>query len=139
MWGYSHNDKEILVYGARDKIAIIDVTDCSNQIEEEVITDGNTTIWRDFKDYGDYIYGVCDQGSEGLEIINKDDYTWTQNTADFSKAHNIFVDQENARLYVVGFSGQGTTKAMIIYDLSYTPEDPELLATINFNDFDDGN
>ena len=139
VWGYSHNDKEILVYGARDKIAIIDVTDCSNPIEEEVITDGNTTIWRDFKDYGDYIYGVCDQGSEGLEIINKDDYTWTQNTADFSKAHNIFVDQENARLYVVGFSGQGTTKAMIIYDLSSTPEDPELLATINFNDFDDGN
>ena len=55
VWGYSHNDKEILVYGARDKIAIIDVTDCSNPIEEEVITDGNTTIWRDFKDYGDYI------------------------------------------------------------------------------------
>ena len=30
VWGYSHNDKEILVYGARDKIAIIDVTDTTN-------------------------------------------------------------------------------------------------------------
>lgn len=138
VWGYSHNGKEIIVYGTRDKIAIIDVTDCSNPIEEEVITDGNSTIWRDFKDYGDYIYGVCDQGSEGLEIINKNDYTWTQNTSQFTRAHNVFVDKANARLYVVGFAGQGSTKAMIIYDLSVTPGNPTVLATINFNSFDNG-
>ncbi len=139
VWGYSHDGKEILVYGARDKIAIVDVTDCANPMEEEVIIDGNTTFWRDFKDYGDYIYAVCDQGSEGLEIISKDDYTWTQNTDDFTRAHNIFVDQANARLYVVGFAQQGASKAMIIYDLSSTPEDPQLMATINFNNFDDNN
>lgn len=139
VWGYSHDGKEMIVYGARDKIAFIDVTDCSNPIEEEVITDGNSTLWRDFKDFGDYVYGVCDQGSEGLEIINKDDYSMTQNTDDFVRAHNIFVDKDNARLYVVGFSQQGTTKAMLIYDLSVTPEDPQLLATINFNNFDDNN
>ena len=139
VWGYSHDDKEFIVYGARNRIAIVDVTDCSNPIEEAVINDGNSTIWRDFKDYGDYIYGVCDQGSEGLEIINKNDYTWTQNTDNFTRAHNIFVDKDNARLYAVGFSGQGSSKAMVIYDLSDTPEDPELLATINFNDFDAGN
>ena len=139
VWGYSHDGKEFVVYGARDKIAIVDVTDCSNPIEEAVINDGNSTIWRDFKEYGDYIYGVCDQGSEGLEIINKDDYTWTQNTDDFTRAHNIFVDKDNARLYAVGFSGQGSSKAMVIYDLADTPEDPALLATINFNSFDEGN
>lgn len=139
IWGYSHNSKEILVYGARDSIVIIDVTDCSNPIEEAIIGDGNLSIWRDFKDYDDYIYGVCDQGSEGLQIINKNDYTWTQNTDDFPTAHNIFVDKDNARLYVLGFAGLGSSKAIIVYDLSNTPEDPELLSVINLNNFDDGN
>lgn len=137
VWGYVHDGNEFIVYGARDKIAIIDVTDCSNPVEEAVIDDGNSTVWRDFKDYGDYIYGVCDQGSEGLEIINKDDYTWTQIT-DFPRAHNIFIDEANGRLYVAGSRGGGLaqTQGLLVYDVAADAANPPLIGEINFNDFD---
>lgn len=137
VWGYVHDGKEFIVYGARDKIAIVDVTDCSNPIEEAVIDDGNSTIWRDFKDYGDYIYGVCDQGSEGLEIINKDDYSFSQIT-DFPRAHNIFIDTDNGLLYVAGSRGGGLaqTRGLLVYDVGADGLNPPLVGEIDFNDFD---
>ena len=137
VWGYVHDDKEYIVYGARDKIAIVDVTDCSNPIEEAVIDDGNSTIWRDFKDYGDYVYGVCDQGSEGLEIVNKDDYSFSQIT-DFPRAHNIFIDVPNGRLYVAGSRGGGLAQSqgLLVYDVAADEANPPLIGEIDFNDFD---
>jgi len=133
IWGYvdTLGQKEYAIIGSSQAINIYDVTDCSNPVLYHQEIDGNTTIWRDFKSYGDYVYGVCDQGSEGLEIINMETKVFSQNTTDFLKAHNIYVDQDNARLYVVG--SNSVQRGMIIYDLSTTPENPQLLKKIRLD------
>lgn len=135
VWGYEHDGDQYVVYGARDRVAIVNVSNCNSPVETYVWNDGNSTIWRDFKDHGDYIYAVCDQGSEGLEVILKDSpYTSTSDNSVFTRAHNIFIDNDNERLYVAGATGN--KQGLYIYDLSITPEDPPLIGSPDFNDFD---
>jgi len=105
IWGYTDDDnKEYAIIGSSQAINIYEVTDCANPILKLSHVDGSSVSWRDFKVYRNYAYGVCDGSSctEGLEIINLDNYTVTQNTNDFQRAHNIYIDTMHARLYVVG-------------------------------------
>ena len=105
IWGYTDDDnKEYAIIGSSQAINIYEVTDCANPILKLSHVDGSSVSWRDFKVYRNYGYGVCDGSSctEGLEIINLDNYTVTQNTNDFQRAHNIYIDTMHARLYVVG-------------------------------------
>ncbi len=132
IWGYIDDEgKEYAIIGSSEAINIYDVTDCSNPvlIQEEV--DGNNTIWRDFKTYDHYVYGVCDQGAEGLEIINMEDESFVQYTGDFVRAHNIFIDEPNDRLYVVG--SNTVYEGMIIYDLAADPWNPTLLKKVRMD------
>ena len=79
-------------------------------------------IIEDFKCFGNYVYGVADTGTEGLEIFNLtnvNNITVTQNTSHFNRAHNIYVDVPNARLYAAGaHDNSSTNNWMIIYSLS---------------------
>ncbi|MBK9737388.1 MAG: hypothetical protein IPO92_21505 [Saprospiraceae bacterium] len=121
VWGYvDHTGKEFAVIGSSQAINIYDVTDCSKPVQKMSYVDGADAIWRDFKTYENYLYAVCDQTGgrpcvEGLEIVNLTDYTYTQNTTDFTRAHNIFVDVPNGRLYVVG--SNATNGQLTIYTL----------------------
>lgn len=86
VWGYvDKTGKEYAIIGSSKAINIYDVTDCSNPIQKMSYIDGSTVTWRDFKTYRNYAYGVCDGGActEGLEIINLDNYSVTQSTAVF--------------------------------------------------------
>lgn len=133
IWGYVYEDEEYMVYGAENSINIMKVTDCSNPVLMHQWVDGTTTTWRDFKSYGDYIYAVCDGGgcTEGLQTIHKDTMSFAQwqSTDDFLRAHNIFIDEVNARLYAVGTNTQN--KGIIVYDLSVTPGAPTLMASVD--------
>ena len=121
VWGYVDNTgKEFAVIGSSQAINIYDVTDCSKPIQKMSYVDGANAIWRDFKTYENYLYAVCDQTGgrpciEGLEIVNLTNYSYTQNTTDFTRAHNIFVDVPNGRLYVVG--SNATNGQLTIYTL----------------------
>jgi len=137
VWGYTWGDKEYAVVGSNTAINIVDVTDCGNPVVVSSWVDGGSKIWRDFKDYRDYVYGVCDSCSEGLQIISKAnpvDSTW-QHTDNFTRAHNIFIDKKSGRLYVAGIVPNNY--GLQVYDLNENPTDPPLLATINFRDWDD--
>jgi len=131
VWGYRRGHKEYAILGKYTSTQIYDVTDCSNPVLVHEWTDGANTIWRDFKDYGDYIYGVCDvQCSEGLEIIKKDTWEHFQYTDDFVRSHNIHIDKGSGRLYVTGTNS--LRDGLFVYDLTKTPSNPELLASVDF-------
>lgn len=140
IWGYTAPDgKEYAIIGSTRSVGIYDVTNCANPILKYEFVDGltETNFWRDFKTYGNYVYGSADTGGEGLEIFNLTDInniTVTQSTQHFLRAHNLFVDVPNARLYVAG--ARDNTNAnnwIIIYDVS-NPATPTLLKKIRLND-----
>lgn len=134
VWGYRHGAKEFAIVGSNSAINVVDVTECGNPILAHQWVDGSSVIWRDFKEYGDYIYAVCDGGAcnEGLQVINKNDYSQSQSLAQFRSAHNIFVEKESGRLYVVG--SNTNAHGIWIYDIETDPGNPTLLKDIRFRD-----
>ncbi len=134
VWGYRHGTKEFAVIGSNSAINIVDVTDCGNPTLEHQWVDGSSVIWRDFKEYGDYVYAVCDGGAcqEGLQVINKNTFAQSQSLTHFRSAHNIFLEQKSGRLYVVG--SNTNSHGVIIFDVKTDPGNPILLKNLNFRD-----
>ena len=141
VWGYtSPAGSEIAILGNVDYVVFVDVTDPANPTEIHRHAPGNTSWWRDFKTYKQYAYGVCDQFScgEGLQIYDLGNIDCSGEimnlggiTAQFTRSHNIFIDEPNHKLYAVGLR-QSTD--IYIYDLEPDPANPVLLASVNFND-----
>lgn len=134
VWGYRHGSNEYAVIGSNSAINVVDVTECGNPTLVHQWVDGSSVVWRDFKEYGDYIYGVCDGGAcqEGLQVINKDNYAHSQSLAQFRSAHNIFIDKESGRLYVVG--SNTNSHGIWIYDIATEPGNPILLKDLRLRD-----
>ncbi|MFT4535431.1 MAG: choice-of-anchor B domain-containing protein [Saprospiraceae bacterium] len=134
VWGYRMGAKEFGVIGSNSAINIVDVTDCGNPVLVHQWVDGSSVIWRDFKEYGDYIYAVCDGGAcqEGLQVINKNDFSQSQSLAQFRSAHNIYIEKESGRLYVVG--SNTNSHGIWIYDIKTDPANPALLKDLRFRD-----
>ncbi|MDF1699128.1 MAG: choice-of-anchor B family protein [Saprospiraceae bacterium] len=134
IWGYRKGTKEFGVIGSNSAINIVDVTDCGNPVLAHQWVDGSSVIWRDFKEYGDYIYAVCDGGAcnEGLQVINKNTYAQSQSLSDFRSAHNIFLEKKSGRLYVAG--SNTNSHGLWIYDVKTDPGNPILLKNLNFRD-----
>ncbi|MEM9548944.1 MAG: choice-of-anchor B family protein [Bacteroidota bacterium] len=134
IWGYRMGTKEYGVIGSNSAINIVDVTECGNPTLVHQWIDGSSVIWRDIKDYDDYIYAVCDGGAcqEGLQVINKNTFAQSQSLTHFRSAHNIFIEKESGRLYVVGSNTNG--HGVIIFDLKTDPGNPTLLKNLNFRD-----
>jgi len=138
-WGYTTpTGEEYAIIGNVDSILVLDVTNCDDPVRVFGYNGGNTTTWRDFKTYGDYLYAVCDVNcSEGLHIFDMSALPGgaitheLTTTAFFTKAHNIYIDEAEARLYAAGVPG-GTD--VTVLDLSVTPENPTLLKHVNYND-----
>jgi len=137
VWGYTQNGGEYAVFGSREKIFFVDVSDCYDPEPLFEFDGGGTPVWRDFKHYNGYIYAVCDGCSEGLHIFSADGANITHElttTAFFSKAHNIYIDEENDRLYAVGFGNNAGVPSgvdMVILDLSVDPANPTLLEEVD--------
>ena len=144
LWGYTtETGEEYAIIGNADSILVIDVTDCSAPKRVFSHYGSGGVTWRDIKTYGSYAYSVCDGCSEGMHIFDLSalpdgDVTHVMTTSEyFEKAHNIYIDEPNHRLYAVGVPG-GTD--VIAYNLEDDPEDPEMLLELNLNDvFGSGN
>lgn len=138
VWGYaSPGGMEIAILGNSRYNLFIDVTDPTNPVEIFRHSPGVSEIWRDFKTYGSYAYGVCDGCNEGLAVYDLSDVDCSgtvshvrQVTSQFGSAHNIYIDVDNHRLYAVGVSG---STDVYVYDLLNDPSNPQLIASINFN------
>lgn len=133
IWGYERsNGDKFAIVGTRQKTVIYNVTECGNPIEVFQHTDGFTSAWRDYKTYGNAIYATADQSpyNQGLQIFNMDNYTVTTINNKFARAHNLYVDTINARLYIAG--SNSVNRGLIVYDVS-NPLSPVHLKDIHID------
>lgn len=135
-WGYvDRQGNEYAIIGSPQKIHFLNISDPSNPSLINEIAGGSASLWRDIKTYSCYAYSVADEGLEGLMIFDlsalpngtvKKVY---QKNIDFSRAHNIYIDAQNGRLYVIGSDTRNG--GLIVYDLKSNPKNPTLLASVN--------
>ena len=130
-WGYAVDNKEYAIMGSASYVHIFDVTNPEAIVEIDRIEPGDNTVWRDFKTYQNYLYIASDNTSEGLQIFDlsnlPDGVEFVKKTTEFfSGTHNIYIDEDNGRLYNVG---AGTTITVI--DIATDPENPTLLHNYN--------
>ncbi len=137
-WGYvDPSGNEYALIGSLTKFYVIRLPNGGAPVKVGEVTGGGSSIWRDMKTYGTYMYGVADQSgtTEGLTVINLAGLPASislvgQFNTHFTRAHNIFIDVPNAKLYVSGSSG-GTSSApngIMIYSLA-NPASPTLLGS----------
>ena len=124
IWGYSNAGREYAIVGTVDSIIFFDVTNPTNIKHVDGIGFSQGSLWRDMKTYGDYCFAVADQSSftYGLTTIDlsflpDSVHLVSHDNSDFNRAHNIFIEESEARLYVVG----SPSNNLFIYDIS----DPE--------------
>lgn len=137
VWGYvDFSGREYAIIGSKTKIHFLEVTNPTNSRLVAEFALGSNTSWRDIKTFSHYAYVVSEGFSnEGLVIFDLCDIgngnvaKIYQENEIFGKAHNIFVDAKNKRLYVVGTNTQ--TNGVIIYDLSENPGHPTILTKTN--------
>ena len=135
IWGYAPDDgREYAIMGSLNFTHFIDVTDPDMPIEVHRELDPGSCIWRDFKTYGHYAYGVAEFCNAGLEIYDLSNLpgppTKVYDSDEFfTNAHNVWIDTATARLYAVGLTG---SHDMVVLDLSQDPDDPSLFAEVSF-------
>ncbi|MDH3246750.1 MAG: choice-of-anchor B family protein, partial [Saprospiraceae bacterium] len=131
VWGFQHsNGTEYAIIGGRCHTLIYDL---SNPSAPSLIAEieGDSSLWRDMKSWGDYVFSIADEGDDGLTIIDLTDPTMPTSTS-FSPAfgtrflergHNLFVDHRGL-LYIAG--SNINNGGALIYDVSTTPTAPTL-------------
>ena len=112
IWGFVGQDgQEYAIIGATGGTLIYDLSDPANPEELQFIPGANS-IWRDFKSYGSYVYGIADQGKDGLLIIDmsaapssitwtfwneniqiKDDQGLIVREGTLDHCHNLYIDE----------------------------------------------
>ena len=130
-WGVVVNDREIAIIGSTEGTHFFDITNPASATEVAFVAGaytGGGVIHRDYHDFDDYLYVVCDEGSSStLQIIdisnlpNSVNTVYDSNTL-FAQAHNIYIDTATAKLYACA----STSTAMDVYDLQ-TPTSPTLI------------
>jgi len=139
VWGYvGPAGEEVAIVGTRDSILFFDVTDPANVIKLPSVAPGSASLWRDFKTFDHYCYGMADQGNEGLTIVDMDSILagvahFKTDNSDFNRAHNLWVDSAQGKLYVPGSNISTANKGLIIYDLASDPWNPVKVGEFNFN------
>ena len=107
VYGVAINGREYAVIGSTMGTHIIDVTIPTQCLEVAFVAgtfQGSGVTHRDFFSMDNYLYGVCDQGSSTLQII---DLTNLPNSVSLvynsdsliSTSHNMFIDTTNKKLY----------------------------------------
>lgn len=135
IWGYTDcAGNEYAILGGARTTHFFNVTNPSNITEVNRFEGTGNSIWRDYKTFRNYAYGVADQGNEGLAIYDLSNLPNSVNSlgldnAAFSTAHNIFIDEANARLYVAGSNTR--SNGLIVFDLSTDPANPQMIGNVN--------
>ena len=134
VWGYVDGSKEYAILGGRDSIYVFDVTNPNNVIKVDADVPGGFITWRDFKTYDHYMYAVS-ENNDGLRVYDLDSLASGKlhlvgaYTSDFITAHNIYIEEASATLYVAGTNTGSVPEGLIVYDLSTEAKarNPEIL------------
>lgn len=131
VWGYTDSlGQEYGIVGSAGFTLFLQLDGPTGIREVARFDEGFNSIWRDYKTFGHYAYGTADQGNAGLIIYDlsalPDTVTQVYSSNEvFSRAHNLFVDEAQGRLYVAGSNTRAN--GVIIYDLNADPANPVLL------------
>lgn len=133
IWAYVDCEaREYAIMGSLGYVHFFDITDPTNPSEIVAVPGTSNSKWRDIKTYKNRAYSVEEESDEGLiiyDLSNLPDTVLVTNrsTEFFTSAHNIFIDEPNGRLYVVG--SNGNISGVIILDIATDPDNPILLGT----------
>ncbi len=145
VWGLAVNDAEYAIIGSTAGTHFINVTDPENPVEDffvQGVSFGPHIIHRDYHDYKGYLYSIADEQigtlksklqiidvsnlPEKVEVVYVDDDR-------IERAHNLFIDTSQARLYVFAAKGgDDPYSAIRAYDIS------EPLNPVQLGDFRTG-
>ena len=141
VWGYTYpNGQEVAIIALIEQILFVDITSPANPVivlDYPVVNAGTTTpnhsLWRDFDTYEHYIYAVSDQQTAGLIVFDMGSLPTSitevyQSNAVFSRAHTLFIDQVNGKLYAAGSNTQ--SNGLKILDIATDPENPTLFHSL---------
>jgi choice-of-anchor B domain-containing protein len=140
IWGVAVNGHEYAIIGSTAGTHFIDVTEPTQPFEAHFVAgaaQGPTIIHRDYHDYQGFLYAVCDEGPSTLQIIDLRQLPDTvlvvyDYATQISRAHNIFIDSAQAKLYTFSTSGgPAGYSAMRIYDLADNPLNPQYINKYN--------
>lgn len=134
VWGAVVNDREIGIITSTDGFHFFDLSGDDSTFEPVAFAPGADQgagiAHRDVKTYLHYAYGVADEGAtSGLQVIDMSNLPESvevvyESNEFISTCHNIFIDEDNARLYAVGGAGFN----LRVLSLA-NPEQPQFLAT----------
>ena len=141
VWGYEQDGIEYAIMGSLDGVHFLQIPTSSGNLTEVDFVQGRSAgshiVHRDFKNFGKYLYAVCDQGFSSLQIIDMSYlpdsvHVVYDNDSLIVRAHNLFIDTAKSRLHIFGartyihppYSNQN--HAMISFSLE-NPENPSFL------------
>ncbi|NNE55339.1 MAG: choice-of-anchor B family protein, partial [Flavobacteriales bacterium] len=113
IWGYEADGKEYAIIGTTMGTHIFDLTD--GQEEEIHFIEGAITggqiVHRDYHDYANHLYIVCDEGASTLQIVDlsglPESVSVVYDSSDLIlRAHNIFIDEDSGLMYRCGGNDQ---------------------------------
>lgn len=135
IWGWVDcSGNEYAIIGSASMVHFFDINDPDNIVELAQFPGGQVTTWRDMKTFKDRAYAVSDNTNEGLMIFDLSNIQDTiiktyHSTEFFGRAHNIYIDEDNGRLYVAGTNTQSS--GLIVLDIATNPDNPQLLASVS--------
>ncbi len=140
IWGYvSQEGDEYAIVGTEEGTLIYSLEDPSNPIERSFI-EGNKSVWRDIKQWGNYVYVTADAGNNGLLIIDMTnapesiDHVYRfptiieNDTVVLDNCHNIHID-EKGFIYLAGCGSRGSD----IFDANANPWNPPYVGSVNID------
>lgn len=142
VWGYQDaTGREYAIMGARNGTIIYDLSD--PVVPEEIaFVPGTSSIWRDIKSFGNYLYVVADRGQDGLLIINMenapDTVTWAfwkptltagLDTRVLERCHNLYIDEQGI-CYIAGCNLN--SGGVLMFDVASTPGSPQYIGPATF-------
>ncbi|MEY4905758.1 MAG: hypothetical protein RLZZ292_3573, partial [Bacteroidota bacterium] len=133
-WGFKKGGHEYAVIGSLEKVHFFDVTNPAAPVNIATFTNGASSLWRDFKTYGNYCYAVCDESTPSAEGLIVFDFSALptgsitqvhQNNTTFQRTHNIYIDTIAGKLYAPGSNTYNN--GMVIFDLVANPASPTVV------------
>ena len=138
IWGYVAPDgHEYAIVGTTAKTSVVDLSDPRNPVEVAEFP-GSNSLWRDMKQFGEFVYVTTDTGADGLLVINMTDAPnnitgefWQPEieingtTTTLQRCHNIFID-EDGYAYLAGCNMN--SGGNLIIDVFSTPGQPQFVS-----------
>lgn len=139
VWGWYQQSTghEYAILGADAGTYFIDVTNPANPIQCDYVPGRrNNCIWHEIKSYQNYCYIASDDAAPNSFIIADMSYLPDSvhivydDTTLFERCHTIYVDGD--KLYGGSVTRRNNVYySMAVYDLSSTPDHPQLIHTLN--------